>query len=378
MLNRNLVEIRDLSVNFETDEGVVKAVDGVSLDIIKGRTLGIVGESGCGKSVTAQALLRIVPRPGKITGRILLYEQYGKQLEEPIDLVKLASNGGEIRKIRGGTISMIFQEPMKAFSPLHTIGNQITEGIMLHSEPDHRKARAIAIDILREVGIANPEQRIDQYPHQLSGGMRQRAMIAMALSCNPSLLIADEPTTALDVTVQAQVLMMINNLKNARRGTVMFITHDLGVIAEMADDVAVMYLGKAAEYADVDPIFHSARHPYTLALLKSIPSLLEGESKKKLFTIEGTVPYAMNLPPGCGFYSRCPFGIDGKCNVEDIPYVEKSANHFVRCIYAAGAGKVTGAGAVAGAGTRAGAVAGTGTGAGDGAGVGAGDREERR
>jgi len=333
-MSENLIEIRNLSVYFETDEGVVKAVDNISLDIRKGRTLGIVGESGCGKSVTSQALLRIVPRPGKISGKILLYEHNNEELKYPIDLVELASNGEEIRKIRGGTIAMIFQEPMKAFSPLHTIGNQITEGIMLHSEPDYGKAREIAINVLREVGMANPEQRIDQYPHQLSGGMRQRAMIAMALSCNPSLLIADEPTTALDVTVQAQVLKMINDLKSARDGTVLFITHDLGVIAEMADDVAVMYLGKVVEYADVDTIFHSARHPYTLALLKSIPSLLDDESKKKLFTIEGTVPYAMNLPPGCGFYSRCPFGVENKCNVGDIPYVEKSNNHFVRCIYA--------------------------------------------
>jgi peptide/nickel transport system ATP-binding protein len=293
-----------------------------------------VGESGCGKSVTTQALLKIVPKPGKITGQILLYEKNGEMLKDPIDLVKLPPNGPEIRSIRGGTIAVIFQEPMKAFSPLHTIGNQITEGIMLHNEPNYAKAREIAIGILREVGMANPEMRIDQYPHQLSGGMRQRAMIAMALSCNPSLLIADEPTTALDVTVQAQVLKMINDLKSSRSGTVLFITHDLGVIAEMANDVAVMYLGKVVEYADVDTIFHQARHPYTLALLKSIPSLLEEESKKKLFTIEGTVPYAMNLPPGCGFYSRCPFGIDGKCNVEDIPYVEKSENHFVRCVLA--------------------------------------------
>jgi len=208
------------------------------------------------------------------------------------------------------------------------------EGIMLHSEPDYQKARDIAIGVLKEVGIANAERRIDEYPHQLSGGMRQRAMIAMALSCNPSLLIADEPTTALDVTVQAQVLKMINDLKRIHNATVVFITHDLGVIAEMAQDVAVMYLGKVVEYADVDTIFHRARHPYTLALLKSIPSLLDEDSKKKLFTIEGTVPYAMNLPPGCGFYSRCPFGEDGRCNVTDIPYVERSPGHFVRCVHA--------------------------------------------
>ena len=341
-MSENLIEVRDLTVYFETDEGTVKAVDGVNLDIKRGRTLGIVGESGCGKSVTSQALLRIVPSPGKITGKMLLYEKDHKPLDTPIDLVPLPSNGREIRSIRGGTIAMIFQEPMKAFSPLYTIGNQITEGIMLHNEPDYSKAREMAIEVLREVGMANPERRIDEYPHQLSGGMRQRAMIAMALSCNPSLLICDEPTTALDVTVQAQVLKMINDLKNGRNATVMFITHDLGVIAEMADDVAVMYLGKVVEYSNVDTIFHNARHPYTLSLLKSIPSLLDdddegegaGRKRKKLFTIEGTVPYAMNLPPGCGFYSRCPFGVDGRCNVEDIPFIERSTNHYVRCVFA--------------------------------------------
>ena len=329
----NIIEIKNLSVHFKTDEGIVKAVDNVSLDIKKGRTLGIVGESGCGKSVTAQALLRIIPRSGNITGQILLYEQGGEVLNTPVDLAGLTPNCDEIRKIRGGTIAMIFQEPMKAFSPLHTIGNQIIEGIMIHSEPNYDKARIIAINILHEVGMANPEQRIDEYPHQLSGGMRQRAMIAMALACKPSLLIADEPTTALDVTVQAQVLKMINDLKNSHEGTVIFITHDLGVIAEMADDVAVMYLGKVVEYADVDTIFHNAQHPYTLALLKSIPSLLDDEYKKKLFTIQGTVPYAMNLPPGCGFYSRCPYGVEGKCNVHDIPYIKITDNHYLSCLF---------------------------------------------
>jgi len=334
-MRENLIEIRNLSVFFETDEGTVKSVNGVNLDIKKGRTLGIVGESGCGKSVTSQALLRIVPRPGKVSGEINLFEKDGVELDEPINLVDLAPNGDEIRSIRGGTIGMIFQEPMKAFSPLHTIGNQIIEGVMLHNEPDPEKARQIAIDALKEVGIANAERRVDEYPHQLSGGMRQRAMIAMALAMRPRLLIADEPTTALDVTIQAQVLKMINELKQSRDATVIFITHDLGVIAEMADDVAVMYLGKVVESGNVDTIFHSARHPYTLALLKSIPSMKgEGEGKQKLFTIEGTVPYPMNLPPGCGFYSRCPFAIEGKCNVEDIEMIETSKNHFVRCILA--------------------------------------------
>ncbi len=326
-----ILEVKDLKVHFKLDEGLLKAVDGVDFVVRQGKTLGIVGESGCGKSVTNQALMGIVPHPGKVTGEILLHKKGRKQLDQPIDIVKLPKNGHEIRSIRGGDIGMIFQEPMKAFSPVHTIANQLCEGILLHVEPDPKKARQIALKALTEVGMNNPEQRLDEYPHQLSGGMRQRAMIAMALSCNPAILIADEPTTALDVTVQAQVLELMNRLKREFNSAVIFITHDLGVIAEMSDEVAVMYLGRVVEYTDVDTLFHNPKHPYTIALLQSIPSVTR-KAKSELEVIEGTVPYPMNMKPGCGFYSRCKKRIDGKCNVEDIPLVDIGDGHKVRCV----------------------------------------------
>lgn len=326
-----ILEAKNLKVYFHLDEGILKAVDGVDLILKKGKTLGIVGESGCGKSVTAQAILRIVPKPGTVEGEIILYEQDNQTLEKPIDLVKLPHHGKEIRNIRGGDIAMIFQEPMKAFSPIHTIGNQIMEGILLHTTEEPNEARRLALEVLKKVGMANAEQRLDQYTHQLSGGMRQRAMIAMALSCHPSVLIADEPTTALDVTVQAQVLELINDLKRDIGTSVIFITHDLGVIAEMSDYVAVMYLGKVVEYTDVDTLFHGALHPYTKALLSSIPSVTR-TAKSKLESIEGTVPFPMNLPDTCGFYSRCKMSQDGLCNIGEIPIVEVEEGHFVRCV----------------------------------------------
>jgi peptide/nickel transport system ATP-binding protein len=326
-----VLELKDVKVHFHLDEGILKAVDGVDLVIKKGRTLGIVGESGCGKSVTSHAMMRITPSTAKIEGQILLYEKNNQKLQEPLDLAKLSPMGKDIRDIRGGEIAMIFQEPMKAFSPIHTVGNQIMESILLHKTTDEAEARRIAIEILDKVGMSNPEQRIDEYPHQLSGGMRQRAMIAMALCCEPTVLIADEPTTALDVTVQAQVLDLINGLKKDIDSSVIFITHDLGVIAEMSDDVAVMYLGKVVEYSDVDTLFYKPLHPYTVALMNSIPAV-NRESKTKLESIEGTVPYPMNLPKGCGFYSRCKKAQDGLCNIDDIPLVELEKGHFVRCV----------------------------------------------
>ena len=326
-----ILETIDLKAYFHLDEGILKAVDGVDLKIKEGKTLGIVGESGCGKSVTGQSLMRIVPNPGKVEGQILLHKRENGDDKCTVDLVKLESKGQEIHDIRGGDIAMIFQEPMKAFSPIHTIGNQIIEGILLHVTKDPKEARDLALDVLKRVDMPNAEQRLDEYPHQLSGGMRQRAMIAMALSCNPSILIADEPTTALDVTVQAQVLKLINELKENIKTSVIFITHDLGVIAEMSDDVAVMYLGKVMEYTDVDTLFHGALHPYTIALLQSIPSITK-EAKTDLEVIEGIVPFPMNLPKGCGFYSRCKRAKDGLCNVSDIPLVEVEEDHFVRCI----------------------------------------------
>jgi peptide/nickel transport system ATP-binding protein len=346
-LQEVILEVKDLKAYFHLDEGLLKAVDGVDLWIKRGQTLGIVGESGCGKSVTSQALLRIVPKPGVLQGEILLHRNRedmksggkGKEKEkgaakqvESVDLVKLDPHGTEIRSIRGGEIAMIFQEPMKAFSPIHTVGNQIMEAILLHATDNEERAREIAIQTLQSVGMSNAEQRMNEYPHQLSGGMRQRAMIAMALSCNPSILIADEPTTALDVTVQAQVLQLINDLKHRRGTSVIFITHDLGVIAEMSDDVAVMYLGKVVEYTDVDTLFHNPKHPYTKALMQSIPTV--GKESSRLESIEGTVPFPMNLPKGCGFYTRCKKAVDGVCNVADVPMQEVRKGHYVRCLLA--------------------------------------------
>ena len=320
----------DVKIHFDMDEGLLKAVDGVDFTIRKGRTLGIVGESGCGKSVTTNAIFKILPNYGLIGGNIWLFEKDGKELEEPINIAELNPTGDVIRSIRGGNISMIFQEPMRAFSPVHTIGNQIMETILLHITKDEKQARQIAIDTLRAVGIANPEQRVDEYPHQLSGGMRQRAMIAMALASKPSILIADEPTTALDVTIQAQVLDLINDLKRENNTAVIFITHDMGVIAEMSDDVAVMYLGKVVEAADVDTLFYNPLHPYTKGLLKSIPTA-DKQHKGRFDCISGTVPYAMNLPVQCGFCDRCEEAIPGVCDKGYPPNVEVEPGHFVRC-----------------------------------------------
>ena len=263
-----LLSVRNLRTSFFQDEGTTKAVDGASFDVFPGKTLGIVGESGCGKSVTAQSILRIVDRPGRIVdGEIILTRADGSQT----DLVKLKADGREIRSIRGGDIGLIFQEPMTSFSPVHTVGEQIIEAILLHAAVSKKEARLRGIEVLRSVGIPKPERRIDEYSFELSGGLRQRAMIAMALSCDPRLLIADEPTTALDVTTQAQILDLLRRIQQQRGMAIMLITHDLGVVAEMADDVVVMYLGKVVEQGPVDDIFHDAKHPYTKALLQSIP-----------------------------------------------------------------------------------------------------------
>ncbi len=326
-MDHMILDVRNMAVSFKMDEGLLTAVRGVDFQIREGQTLGIVGESGCGKSVTTQALLRLLPNFAGITGEILYYP---KGENEPRDIAKMANDGEEIRSIRGGDIGVIFQEPMKAFSPIHTIGNQIIEAIMLHVEKDSKKARAIALQTLRNVGMSNAEQRIDEYPHQLSGGMRQRAMIAMAIACRPRILIADEPTTALDVTVQAQVLDLINGLKRDFQSAVIFITHDLGVIAEMSDEVAVMYLGKIVERADVVSLFQNPMHPYTAALMRSMPALAT-EAGARLESIEGTVPYPMNLPDGCGFYSRCKRRIDGLCDRKDAPLIQVASGHSVRC-----------------------------------------------
>jgi len=309
-----LLSIRDLKVHFFTDEGVVKAVDGISLDVHAGQVFGIVGESGCGKTVTMRALLRIVEAPGRIVGGQMLLRRTAKDgATETVDLATLDAKGAEMRDIRGGQIGLIPQEPMAAFSPVHTVGNQIIEAIRLHRNADKREARKIALQQFRDVGIPAPEQRLGAYSWQLSGGLRQRAMIAMALSCNPLILIADEPTTAVDVTTQAQVLRLLRRLQQQRNSAIIFITHDLGVIAQMAEYVTVMYLGLVMEQGPVDRIFHDPKHPYTQALLESIPSI-HTTPRASLPTISGSIPHPFNRPAGCPFHPRCTKFMAGLCD----------------------------------------------------------------
>ena len=308
-----LLSVRNLRTSFFQDEGTTKAVDGASFDVAPGKTLGIVGESGCGKSVTAQSILRIVDRPGRIVGgEILLTREDGAQT----DLVKLEASGAEMRSIRGGDIGLVFQEPMTSFSPVHTIGAQLVEAVLLHNEVTPKEARRRGVEALRSVGIPKPERRIDEYSFELSGGLRQRAMIAVALSCDPRLLIADEPTTALDVTIQAQILDLLRKIQQERGMAVMLITHNLGVIAEMADDVVVMYLGRVVEQGNVDDIFHDPKHPYTKALLQSIPSI-DSAPRVKLPTISGSIPHPFNRPPGCPFHPRCAAFMPGRCDTAE-------------------------------------------------------------
>jgi peptide/nickel transport system ATP-binding protein len=302
-------------------------VDGVDFDIPKGKTLGLVGESGCGKSLTSRAIIGINPKECETSGRIAYRaSQEGNEL----DLLSLAPNGRQIRAIRGRKISMIFQEPMTAFSPMYTIGNQITEAIRIHRTKDKKEAKRIALEMLGKVGISDQEKRYDQYPHEFSGGMRQRVMIAMALSCNPELLIADEPTTALDVTIQAQVLELMRSLQAENGMAILLVTHDLGIIAQMCDEVAVMYLGKIVERAPVKELFRNPKHPYTKGLLKSMPRLGGGKSRR-LDSIEGSVPLPIGMPPMCGFYDRCKERIEGVCNARDVPKTEVGEEHSVRC-----------------------------------------------
>ena len=328
-----LLSVRNLKTHFFMDEGVVKAVDGVTFDIHAGQVFGIVGESGCGKSVTMKAVLRIVEPPGKIVaGEILLNraKQNGASGDDVIDLVKLDANGTTMRSIRGAEIALIPQEPMAAFSPVHTIGDQIVEAIMLHQSVNKREARKIALQMLKDVGIPIPEQRLDEYSWQLSGGLRQRAIIAMALSCNPRLLIADEPTTAVDVTTQAQVLRLLRRLQKQRNAAIIFITHDLGVIAQMADYVMVMYLGLVMEQGPVDDIFHAPNHPYTEALLRSIPTVTM-TPRVNLPTISGSIPHPFNKPKGCPFHPRCEKSIAGKCDTR-VPALQSAGdNQWVSC-----------------------------------------------
>jgi peptide/nickel transport system ATP-binding protein len=315
-----LVRVRGLKVRFRLDNGsVARAVRGVDLDIPRGKTLGLVGESGCGKSVTALALLRLVPDPpGRIVAGRIEYED-----ENLLDLSPAA-----MRKVRGNRISMIFQEPMSSLNPVFTIGNQIMEGVFLHRTRRRAEARAIALDMLRAVGIPNPEQRLNEYPHQLSGGMRQRAMIAMALACRPGLLIADEPTTALDVTIQAQILTLLNGLQTEFGMSTLLITHDLGVVAQSAHAVAVMYAGLIVERADTPELFAHPLHPYTAGLFKSIPQL--GRHAERLDAIPGQVPNPAAIPSGCAFHPRCPHAM-ARCRAEIPALAEYRPGHYAAC-----------------------------------------------
>jgi peptide/nickel transport system ATP-binding protein len=326
--NKLLLKVEDLKTYFFSREGTLKAVDGVNFNITRGETLGIAGESGCGKSVTAQSILRIVPKNGRIVKGNILFNANGKEF---IDLVKLDPQGAEIRNIRGKEIAMIFQEPMTSFSPVHTIGNQIMEVIILHQKTSRHEARDKALELLNRVGMPNPEQTIDAYPFNLSGGMRQRAMIAMALSCRPSLLIADEPTTAVDVTIQALVLKLIKELQRDLDMALIIITHDLAVIAELADRVLIMYLGKNVEFASAEELFYNPRHPYTKGLLASIPKLGEGSRQKRIEPISGSVPSPYEMPSGCLFHPRCSQFISGLCDKEEPPLIDVGESHTVRC-----------------------------------------------
>ena len=322
-MNDTIIEIKDLKINIKIDEGTLTAVRGVDFEIKKGETLGLVGESGCGKSLTSKAILGINDKKCKAEGEIIFdADNLGK-----VNLLSLNPRGKEIRSVRGKQISMIFQEPMVAFSPMYTIGNQINEATLLHITKDKEKAKKITLDMMKLVGIANAEKRYDQYPHEFSGGMLQRALIAMALVCNPKLLIADEPTTALDVTIQAQVLTLLKDLKAKYNLTIIFITHDLGVVANIADRVAVMYAGDIIELGTVDDIFFDARHPYTWALLSSLPQL--GHRGEELYSIKGTPPNLFKEIKGDAFAARNPHALKID-HIQQPPYFDVSPTHKAR------------------------------------------------
>ena len=322
-----LLDVANLSVRIERDEGVVRPLNGVSFRLRAGQSIGIVGESGCGKTMTSNALLRILPPAAVITSGYIRYRR--KRDEQVVDLATIDAQSDEMRQIRGGDISMIFQEPMTAFSPVHSIGNQIAEMIELHDAMDAENTRRRVVELLDLVGISEPEERVDDYPFQLSGGMRQRAMIAMALASNPRLLIADEPTTALDVTVQARVLKLIARLQRELGLALMLITHDLGVIAHTVEYVYVMYLGRVVEEGPVAEIFDNPSHPYTIALLQSIPSLTS--KAKMLQPIEGHVPSAYALPSGCPFHTRCTKKVGAICEREMPQHIEVGPQHYASC-----------------------------------------------
>jgi oligopeptide transport system ATP-binding protein len=317
-----ILEVKGLTTEFYTRAGVVRAVEDVSFELERGTTLALVGESGSGKSITSLSIMRLVPPPGKIVAGEIVFE--GR------DLMKL--DGEQMRRLRGREIAMIFQDPMTSLNPVYTVGDQIAEVVSLHEGLGRRRARAKAVEMLKRVKVPDAERRAADYPYQLSGGMRQRVMIAMALSCNPRLLIADEPTTALDVTIQAEILDLLRGLREDFDLSMLLITHDLGVVAETADRVAVMYAGRIVERAPVRNLFHGPKHPYTEGLLRSIPKLGdEGVKRRRLDTIEGTVPNLLSLPRGCKFAPRCQYVID-ECEAGDIPLLEVGEDHRARCI----------------------------------------------
>jgi peptide/nickel transport system ATP-binding protein len=329
-----VLRVEDLHTSFFQTEGTTRAVEGASFDVYRGRTVGVVGESGCGKTVTAKSILRLVDPPGRTTsGKVLLrasdVRRNGHPDGEAIDLLDLKPDSKAMNEIRGEVISLIFQEPMASLSLVHTVGNQIIEAIRLHRRITPDQARSLAVETLEKVGMPDPQSIIDRYPFELSGGLRQRVMIAMALSCDPEILIADEPTTALDVTTQAQILRLLKELQQRLRMAVILITHDMGVIAEMADDVVVMYLGHVVERSPVKPLFAEPLHPYTTALLRSIPSVM-AEPRTKMPTISGSIPHPFNKPRGCPFHPRCPRMIDGVCNVQ-MPHMVQIDDRSVAC-----------------------------------------------
>ncbi|MBN1876259.1 MAG: ABC transporter ATP-binding protein [Anaerolineae bacterium] len=330
-----ILSIRNLHTYFYTIMGVARALNGVSLDIPAGKVMGVVGESGCGKSVTALSAMRLVLPPGKIVKGEIILNRLQKEgdsfiVREEINITNLHPQGPEMRRIRGGEIAMIFQEPMTSLNPSYTVGNQIMEAILLHQEVDEAEARQRAINILRRVEMYNPDAVVDRYPHELSGGMRQRAMIAMGLSCTPSILVADEPTTALDVTTEAEILDLMRELQAELGMTIIFITHNLGVVAQMCDNVAVMYLGRVVEQATIDDIFYNPYHPYTKALLNSIPRI-GTRTKKRLEPIKGVVPDPYSQITGCPFYPRCTSFMPGVCDKRVPALTSLGDEHTVRC-----------------------------------------------
>ncbi len=330
---RLLLDIQDLRTHFRTDDGIIKAVDGITFQVNRGETLGIVGESGCGKSVTSLSIMNLIPEGTITSGQII----YHKSENEQIEITKLEPHSTAMRRIRGNELAMIFQEPMTSLNPVYTIGEQIMEAVRLHLKADRQRARQRALEMLELVGISAPGQRVNEYPHQLSGGMRQRAMIAMALSCSPNCLIADEPTTALDVTIEAQILQLMRRLQKELGMAIIIITHDLGVIGTMAERVIVMYTGKVVEQATTDDIFYNPKHPYTKGLLNSIPQI---GRKERLIPIKGTVPNMTALPPGCYFAPRCPEAKD-ICHREEPAVYDVGNTHTVKCwLYDQGEGRL--------------------------------------